>query len=137
MIPPALNCSVNQNQENQEIFTNTKCFTYTDTNIWVILVPIHGYLYILLPILKFHINTDTKRYQYRYKNDLTEVWQSAISKRLLFTFFSLNFVFQKRLSSIKSRLPSKVIFCFVASNVLYNVHECSHTAYYSPNLSIS
>ena len=43
-----------------------------DTNIWVIPIPIHGYLYILLPILKFHTNTDTKdtvtkRYQDRYK----------------------------------------------------------------------
>ena len=41
------------------------------------------------------------------KNDLTEVWQSAISKRLLFKFVLLNFVFQKRLSSIKSRLSLK------------------------------
>ena len=31
-----------------------------DTNIWVIPIPIHGYLYILLPILKFHTDTDTK-----------------------------------------------------------------------------
>ena len=38
-----------------------------DTNIWVIPVSIHGYLNILLSILKFHTNTDTKRYQYRYK----------------------------------------------------------------------
>ena len=43
-----------------------------DTNIWVIPIPIHGYLYILLPILKFHTNTNTKdtvtkRYQDRYK----------------------------------------------------------------------
>ena len=34
-----------------------------DTNIWVIPIPIHGYLYILLPILKFY--TDTKRYLYK------------------------------------------------------------------------
>ena len=42
-----------------------------DTIILVIQIPIPGYLYILLPILKFHINdtkdTDTKRYQDRYK----------------------------------------------------------------------
>ena len=44
------------------------------------------------------------------KNDLMEVWQSAISKCLLFTFVSLNFVFQKRFSSIKSRLSLKVVF---------------------------
>ena len=41
-----------------------------------------------------------------------EVWQSVISQRLLFTFVSLNFVFQKRLRLffIKSRLSLKVVF---------------------------
>ena len=58
-----------------------------DTNIWVMPIPIHGYLYILLPTLKFHINTDTKSILVSIEHYCLRKLIKGVDQFLMFPYF--------------------------------------------------